>query len=879
MPNAIKMDDTDPPHWIRHAKTAGLTISGAGSKITMWAIIHVREWQHTCCFLSSSVGSPITACNYWFGLDDGYLCFKMWDGVELKKYVGDTIFPAGNTQNNARLWYQKYLLVAVSYTSGGNDPELYAGLMDFLEHQTEDGVVDHGIGSTRLYYQSGAWVGGDPADFDLADDSSDYVYVGRDSAGNYYSHDDNATDYGNLIGYGIIDEHVFDKANPAGTETFSAAPVEYFELPRFIEDIDDWATNPLPAPGQFPYVWELGGSKEPSGNHNGEVIGEGNGATAQYTRTVDRILIVESSVTITAPKAGGTMTVTDDGAGNLIGDGEGDVNYETGAIDVTFDNNVTDGGTVEMAYTFHSNHQLFVFFEHQSLDWDYAIRNHCAADIFDKTDPGHGTAFNGVTPYGTAGTYDSAWHVAEHSNSLLLTEGGGALRRELPQETVPADVQCHTTAHANMSEYSREYVLGVYERLDSMYRERGLSAPRHTAYPNGNYNDHVKAWTAERRLSGRVASKPTGSGGINRYPISTDPADLTDGSGSCWFELTCQQCHQRTTGADTLAGAKTFIDSMSGTLGLYVMYTHGVHRFPFDIFHSDPSIQKELIEYAVAAGVRIVDMTEAYRLIAQEGNGTLTESLLVFTYDDQFVGAFQYAYRYLARLAGVGGTHYVSDSALQAEGNWLPGRRATYDDICAAAGLPISQLVVRFLEGGAAKTGLFPRAISEIVTGPYPGYPRVFSTDGLYQSAPHQGFTELKDGYYSMPVCGGLPRQAKVHSMNFEMADDELEITAVIPTTLMQRAFLTRELREEVEKAVRIVVSKSEVIARTLGLLHENTFADSYIFDGDKNVITFRLRAYSVAGSVGTDNDVLAAYNVTATYGKNGITSYKQVIV
>jgi hypothetical protein len=31
-----------------------------------------------------------------------------------------------------------------------------------------------------------------------------------------------------------------------------------------------------------------------------------------------------------------------------------------------------------------------------------------------------------------------------------------------------------------------------------------------------------------------------------------------------------------------------------------------------------------------------------------------------------------------------------------------------------------------------------------------------------------------------------------------------------------------------------------------------------------------RLRTYSVAGSVGTDNDVLASYTVTATYDASG---------
>jgi len=56
-----------------------------------------------------------------------------------------------------------------------------------------------------------------------------------------------------------------------------------------------------------------------------------------------------------------------------------------------------------------------------------------------------------------------------------------------------------------------------------------------------------------------------------------------------------------------------------------------------------------------------------------------------------------------------------------------------------------------------------------------------------------------------------------------------------------------------------------EGIWKMLGLMQENQYIDQRVYDGD-NVTSARLRIYSVAGSVGTDSDVLATYTITATY-------------
>jgi hypothetical protein len=59
-------------------------------------------------------------------------------------------------------------------------------------------------------------------------------------------------------------------------------------------------------------------------------------------------------------------------------------------------------------------------------------------------------------------------------------------------------------------------------------------------------------------------------------------------------------------------------------------------------------------------------------------------------------------------------------------------------------------------------------------------------------------------------------------------------------------------------------------LSRILGLIQENQYIDTTVFDVDDHMTSARLRTYSVSGSVGTDNDVLATYTVTATYDASG---------
>lgn len=66
-------------------------------------------------------------------------------------------------------------------------------------------------------------------------------------------------------------------------------------------------------------------------------------------------------------------------------------------------------------------------------------------------------------------------------------------------------------------------------------------------------------------------------------------------------------------------------------------------------------------------------------------------------------------------------------------------------------------------------------------------------------------------------------------------------------------------------------------ILRILGLTQENQFIDQTSYDPNGNLIAARLRTYSVPGSVGTDDDVLATYILAATFTGNAMNTYEMV--
>lgn len=69
--------------------------------------------------------------------------------------------------------------------------------------------------------------------------------------------------------------------------------------------------------------------------------------------------------------------------------------------------------------------------------------------------------------------------------------------------------------------------------------------------------------------------------------------------------------------------------------------------------------------------------------------------------------------------------------------------------------------------------------------------------------------------------------------------------------------------------------SIATMLQRVLGLVQENFSVDMTIYDHNNNLTSSRVRIYSTNDSVGTDNNVLETYLMTAEYNGLQMTSYK----
>ncbi len=85
-----------------------------------------------------------------------------------------------------------------------------------------------------------------------------------------------------------------------------------------------------------------------------EVIGEGTGAIADYTGTLSYTPVKPGTVQIQAVSSSSTLTITDDGNGNLVGDVSGTptINYATGAHTAVFSGNIDSGEEVVATYSY-----------------------------------------------------------------------------------------------------------------------------------------------------------------------------------------------------------------------------------------------------------------------------------------------------------------------------------------------------------------------------------------------------------------------------------------------------------------------------------------------------------------------------------------------
>lgn len=129
--------------------------------------------------------------------------------------------------------------------------------------------------------------------------------------------------------------------------------------------------------------------------------------------------------------------------------------------------------------------------------------------------------------------------------------------------------------------------------------------------------------------------------------------------------------------------------------------------------------------------------------------------------------------------------------------------------------------------------------------------------------------TEIGNGWY------------KVALTDDEMDADEIVLKSTAASAAQSDRLILTEDNSNKDIYDRLGTpsgaSVSDDIKRILGLSQENYYIDNVVFESSR-LKSARLRIYSNGSNVGTDNDVIATYNVTATYDANGnIETYKVV--
>ena len=118
-------------------------------------------------------------------------------------------------------------------------------------------------------------------------------------------------------------------------------------------------------------------------------LGTGNGSTTTFTGTLDEVPVVKGTVVVNVD--GSAVDLDDDGEGMLSGTaGSGTINYETGAISVTFTNAPSASDAITVEYDTHA-YQTFVaeLPDGESLTHkggNYYLTNHVDLEVLTRID-------------------------------------------------------------------------------------------------------------------------------------------------------------------------------------------------------------------------------------------------------------------------------------------------------------------------------------------------------------------------------------------------------------------------------------------------------------------------------------------------------------
>jgi len=220
--------------------------------------------------------------------------------------------------------------------------------------------------------------------------------------------------------------------------------------------------------------------------------------------------------------------------------------------------------------------------------------------------------------------------------------------------TLGWDFECHTHTHPHISTLTDAEIIAELEAVNKSFTDHGYLAPRHIAYPYGDYGKNavqrarIKAVVSIYRDTGRVVF-----GQMETYQIPD------------WYVHKAAQL-KRATGMRKIQG---WIDEAIATNALLHIFTHDVSAKPSS-YGCTPAKLEQVLQYLKAkqeAGLlRVMTMAEAYDVWSTASSSP--GPTVVVSFDDAHETDFTTVYP-LFKTYGFKGTSYLITSFIDQPGS------------------------------------------------------------------------------------------------------------------------------------------------------------------------------------------------------------------
>ena len=214
------------------------------------------------------------------------------------------------------------------------------------------------------------------------------------------------------------------------------------------------------------------------------------------------------------------------------------------------------------------------------------------AKLVISSDDGIITNYSGILPLLASKGVVATFYIV---SDLMGTDGYMTWENVLEMHNAGMDMQCHTKSHNVLSTVSPANIITNLQAVNTAFTTNGLPAPKHIAYPFGNYDDEIIfACRNGLRDTGRTTAEGYVRKNTHKYEI---PSFLIDGVDE--------------TKLNTLKG---HIDHIVASREAMTLFTHGIEESS-EYGHITPEYLTAIIDYAQLKGVDIITMTQLHALM------------------------------------------------------------------------------------------------------------------------------------------------------------------------------------------------------------------------------------------------------------------------